>query len=341
MASSRRGQWSPLQTTTSSLLEYNPTPKKITLRTEKTKKRLASSNTIELSEEQKLRYLRLMTSEMETSQPDLPVAAETEDAPPVKEKKPKRKRTSKFKFVRNIISKFSSKSDGEEDVVPSKFKVTYSSGSLTSLRSVPVSERGSFSDIPSSSKRGFFRMFKSTENGSDSESQRTESPRNSLACEHMETLDDVSHIDDVSKDRRTSPLRTTLKRLTSIRKSKRPRSCSLETDQPDAKKVNSEFDDFNSSLNDLCWEFDESLSDIKCARKDPRPVGENSNHATTDSPHHLEIRLFLNEVDIDMGLQMTLIENRNEPAKFVATDIVADSPAGRYVWVSIFRDSIG
>lgn len=342
MASCRRGQWSPLQISTSSLLEYDSTLKKITLKTEKTKRRLASSNnTIELSEEQKLRYLRLMTPELETSQPHIPVAVtlETEAGPPAKEKKPKRKRSGKFKFVRNIISKFSSKSDGEEDVMPSKFKPTYSSGSLTSLGSVTLFERGnstptgSFSDIPSSSKRGFFRMFKSTENGYDSESQKTESSRDSLACDQMETLGDVSNIDDVSKERKEGHLRTTLKRLTSIRKSKRPRSCSLESDQPDAKKVNAELGDFNSSLNDLCWEFDESLSDIKCASEDPRPTGENPKHAAVDSPLNLEVGLYLNEDYVEMGLNLTLVEHRNTPAKFVATEIVADSPAGRYAFV--------
>lgn len=349
MASCRRGQWSPLQLSTSSLLDYESTLKKITLKTEKTKRRLASNNTIELSEEQKLRYMRLMTPEMETSQPHLPIAVtlETEPAPLAKEKKPKRKRSGKFKFVRNIISKFSSKSDGEEDAMPCKFKTTYSSGSLTSLGSVAMSDRGnstptgSFSDIPSPSKRGFFRMFKSTENGYDSESQKTESPRDSLAYEQMETLGDVSNIDDVSKERKEGPLRTTLKRLTSIRKSKRPRSCSLENDQPDAKKVNAALDDFNSSLNDLCWEFDESLSDIKCASEGPRPAGENSKHATVDSPPDLEVRLYLNEVDVGMGLNLTLIENRNTPASFVATEIVADSPAGRYAWVCTVCRSSG
>lgn len=170
-------------------------------RTIKTKKRTKSVvNNLELNEQQFLDYLLLikpttkeefqkLINELSEEDPKLTHKMEV-----LTENKPTYKQSRKFKVVKNILSKFSSKSDDEGDVVCSKSAKSVSSGSLTSLSEVILTSSKkaiSLSEIsrvlpPKPS------VIKSDESGYGSDGTRMDSPRGSIKSQVSNLSEDVS-----------------------------------------------------------------------------------------------------------------------------------------------------
>lgn len=175
--------------------------KKYDDRTIKTKKRTKSVvNNLELNEQQFLDYLLLikpttkeefqkLINELSEEDPKLTHKMEV-----LTENKSTCKHSRKFKVVKNILSKFSSKSDDEGDVVYSKSAKSVSSGSLTSLSEV----------ILTSSKKAISlseisrvlppkpAVIKSDESGYGSDGTRMDSPRGSIKSQVSNLSEDVS-----------------------------------------------------------------------------------------------------------------------------------------------------
>lgn len=167
-------------------------------RTIRNKKRTKSVvNNLELNEQQFLDYLLLIkptTKEEfqklinELSEKDQQLTHKMEV---LTENKPTYKHSRKFKVVKNIFSKFSSKSDDEGDPVYSK---SSKSGSLTSLSEL----------ILTSSKKAFSlseisrvlpskpAVIKSDESGYGSDGTRMDSPRGSIKSQVSNLSEDVS-----------------------------------------------------------------------------------------------------------------------------------------------------
>ncbi|KAB0801082.1 hypothetical protein PPYR_05436 [Photinus pyralis] len=166
-------------------------------RTTRNKKRTKSlANNLELNEQQFLEYLLLIkptTKEEfqklinELSEQDQQLTHKMEV---LTENKPTYKHSRKFKVVKNIFSKFSSKSDDEGDTVCSK---SSKSGSLTSLSEL----------ILTSSKKAFSlseisrvlpskpAVIKSDESGYGSDGTRMDSPRGSIKSQVSNLSEDV------------------------------------------------------------------------------------------------------------------------------------------------------
>lgn len=156
-----------------------------------TKGRKRSKNiadTLELSEQQFLDYLLLM-------KPNTPeefqaliseLTGEEKRVVPNKmevlsEEKPTHKHSRKFRAVKNLFSKLSSKSDDEGDTISLRAKRSVSSGSLTSLSEFLMNSKKalSLSEI-SSVLMPKSKIIKSDESGYGSDSTRMDSPRGSI-----------------------------------------------------------------------------------------------------------------------------------------------------------------
>ncbi|KAF5308941.1 hypothetical protein FQR65_LT00023 [Abscondita terminalis] len=170
--------------------------KKYEEKTIKTKRKTKSITTnLELNEQQFLDYLLLIKPSTkdefqkliyELSMDEKKISHRMEI---LSENRASEKPLRKFK-VRNIFSKFSSKSDDEGETMSSKANRSISSSSLTSLSELLTSSKKAFSlsEIPQPAPKP--AIIKSDESGYGSDGTRTDSPRGSIK----------SHVSNISGD---------------------------------------------------------------------------------------------------------------------------------------------
>lgn len=167
-------------------------------RTIRSKRRTKSITTnLELNEQQFLDYLLLIKPNSKDEFQKLLNELSTEEKKVshrmeiLSENRPSEKSSRKFK-VKNLFSKFSSKSDDEGETINSKSNRSISSSSLTSLSELFTNTKKAFSlsEIPQPIPKP--AIIKSDESGYGSDGTRTDSPRGSIKSHVSNTSEDVT-----------------------------------------------------------------------------------------------------------------------------------------------------
>ncbi|KAF2883591.1 hypothetical protein ILUMI_22586 [Ignelater luminosus] len=246
------------------------------------------ADTLELSEQQFLDYLLLM-------KPNTPeefkaliseLTGEEKRVVPNKmevlsEEKPTHKHSRKFKAVKNLFSKLSSKSDDEGDTISLRAKRSVSSGSLTSLSEFLMNSKKalSLSEI-SSVLMPKPKIIKSDESGYGSDSTRMDSPRGSIKSQVSNLSgDSPSSISsaDVDTTLTASP------KTSDADKTFEETDFNLSVNSPYTKTYKVKDDTYGTRKSDSETEKTHSRSKLRLSLRSKRPKSDSTDTKSSNS----------------------------------------------------------